>query len=783
MKLQKRDTTQYDENIIKNISQKYDLPTDIVKLLFSRGIDDENKFNKFFNPSVDDFSDPFLLKDMHAVVDKVRCAMKNNKKIVVLGDYDTDGISASAIMYKFFESQNYKVDVFLPNRYIDGYGVTNDTIDKIIDTYNPDLIITVDCGISSASEVEYCKSKGVDIIITDHHETPEILPDTLIINPKVSGQKYPFSELCGAGVAFKFVQAMLGIDEALKYLTIASLATVADIVPLIDENRSIVSIGLGSQNNDMPKGIKMLCEKAGITLPLSSQDVAYKLAPKINASGRMGDATLSYMLYVENDTQKLNKCIDELISVNDRRIRLTNEIYSQALEKLSNVNVTNLGAIVLYDKDWEGGVLGIICSKLVDLYAKPVCLLSKVDNEYKGSCRSINGVNIHEALSSMDDILIRFGGHNQAGGLSIKEENLDIFARRFNDYVLSRSGIVDEVKYYDIDLDFVPDINYITKLNLLQPFGCANEKPVFRIKLNNVIASRLANYYKYYKFKVDGIEYMCFALPNMFYNINSNCDKEALVDINIESYKKVTRVKGTLKNLFYGKISSMKNKEIVSANYLLQLSVKGDNAPNILTTLNLQSLASTLIDRSDYNTIFVANTFETYKKYADTLKVNNFELYNLNCNNGENTLILAPNPNIDFKNYENVVFLDMPVCDSYIKSLKCKNVYVPSRDYNFNAFSMLDCKRNTFGECHNAIKNTLKKRAEYDELYELYLVTKKDNPQISKISYVQFAFVYMVLTELGILTINDNVYHYNNIAKTSLDNSKIYNMISVIANK
>ena len=213
------------------------------------------------------------------------------------------------------------------------------------------------------------------------------------------------------------------------------------------------------------------------------------------------------------------------------------------------------------------------------------------------------------------------------------------------------------------------------------------------------------------------------------------------------------------------------------------MSVKGDNAPNILTTLNLQSLASTLIDRSDYNTIFVANTFETYKKYADTLKVNNFELYNLNCNNGENTLILAPNPNIDFKNYENVVFLDMPVCDSYIKSLKCKNVYVPSRDYNFNAFSMLDCKRTTFGECHNAIKNTLKKRADYDELYELYLVTKKDNPQISKISYVQFAFVYMVLTELGILTINDNVYHYNNIAKTSLDNSKIYNMISVIANK
>lgn len=781
MKLLKRPIKEYDENLLTQISQKYNLPLNIVTLLFSRGLDSDTKLERFFNPSISDFTDPYLFKDMKAVVEKVKKAIYDKKKIVILGDYDTDGISASAIMYKYFKSINYPVEIFLPNRYIDGYGVTNDTIDKIINIYNPDLIITVDCGISSVNEVAYCKSRGVDIIVTDHHETPDVLPDTLIINPKIKNQDYPFAELCGAGVAFKFVQAMAGIDEAVKYLTIASLATVADIVPLTDENRSIVSIGLSRQMTDMPKGIKILCERTSIALPMSSQDIAYKLAPKINASGRMGDATLSYMLYVEDDTKLLNDYIDQLISVNDKRIRLTNEIYADALDKLKDTNVTNLGAIVLYDQNWEGGVLGIICSKLVDLYGKPVCLLSKVDGEYKGSCRSVAGINIHEALTSLSNMLIRFGGHNQAGGLSIAEENLQAFAEGLNDYVLSHKGESDDTKYYDIDLDFTPNIDYLKKLNMLAPFGCANEKPVFRLKLDNVNANRLTNYYKYYKFKVDNIEYMSFGLPNMFYNINSTCVKDAIVDLNLESYKKVTKVKGTLKNLSYGKLTSLKNREIVSANYLLQLSKSGEHTPNILTTLNIPSLAETLTEKSDHNTIFVATTFETYKKYADSLNVQNYEMYYLNTACGQNTLILAPNPNIDFKDYENVVFLDVPMSDSYLRSLKCKNVYIPNKTYNFSAYSMLDTSRKSFAVCHNAIKNTLSHNANYDELYELYLSTKKENPQIKTINYTQFAFVYMVMTELGILSENDGVYCYNQIDKTSLENSKIYNMISVIA--
>ena len=779
----KRNHPQFNNEKINNFSKEYDIPTEIIELLFARGFDTKEKLDTYFNPSVSNFTDPFLLKNMGEVVTRLKKAIENREKLVILGDYDTDGISASAIMYKYFKSKNYNVDVFLPNRYIDGYGVTNDTIDKIIDMYNPDLILTVDCGISSVGEVEYCKSRGVEIIVTDHHEIPEKTPNTLIVNPKLPNQKYPFSELCGAGVAFKLVQAMSGIEEAVKYLSIAMLATVADIVPLVDENRAIVSIGLKRQMEDLPKGIVKLCREAGISLPLTSQDIAYKLAPKINASGRMGDATLSYRLFVEEDNKKINEYIKQLIEVNDRRIKETNKIYDSALEKLKDTNITNLGVIVLYEDDWEGGVLGIICSKLVDLYNKPVCLLSKVDNEYKGSCRSVADINIHEALTSMSDILIRFGGHNQAGGLSVTKENIDEFARRLNEFVLNKKSSNSNDKYYDIDLDFEVDKSYLEKLEKLQPFGCANEKPIFKIELNNVNATRLANYYKYYKFKNNNIEYMAFGLPTHFHNINSSCVKSGIVDLNLETYNKVTRVKGSLKNLEYGPLKNLKNKEILNANYLLQLFNSGENKPNIIKSHNINEVIKTLLEKSDKNTIVVANSFEAYKKCIEKNKFSNFELYYLNNNYGTNTLILAPNNNIDFKNYENVVFLDSPLSDGYLKSIKAKNIYIPEKPFNLNIFSKLDISRDTFGIYHNAIKLTLAKKNTFEELYEFYQNTKKLNPQIVNISYEQWIFVYMVMCQLGIITINNGEYKYNTIEKTQLHNSTIYNMVDVIINK
>ena len=279
MEFIKKTDIQFNYSQILTIAQQFDLEPDIVKLLFSRGIDTTSKIESYLSSGITQLNNPFLFKDMDKVVEKIKYYINNKKRILIMGDYDTDGISASAILYKYFESINVKTDVFLPNRFVDGYGLTCDSIDKVNGLYHPDLIITVDCGITCYNEIDYCKKLGIDIIVTDHHDIPEIIPDTLIINPKIEGQLYPFKELCGAGVALKLVHALGGLEESLKYTTIATLATVADIVPLQDENRAIVKLGLENQKQQLPKGLKKLCSMLKISLPLSSTDISFKIAP------------------------------------------------------------------------------------------------------------------------------------------------------------------------------------------------------------------------------------------------------------------------------------------------------------------------------------------------------------------------------------------------------------------------------------------------------------------------------------------------------------------------
>ena len=336
MEFLNKNNIQFNNDKIKKLSEKFNLHEDIIKLMFLRGINTEEEIYKYINVGQTQLHNPFLLKDMDKVVEKIKYYMDNNKKILIMGDYDTDGISAAAILYKFFEKRKIHVDVFLPNRFVDGYGLTIDTINKVHATYNPDLIITVDCGITCVEEIKHAKDLGIDIIVTDHHDIPAIIPDTLIINPKLPDQIYPFKELCGAGVALKVVHALAGLSEALEYTTIATLATVADIVPLMDENRAIVKLGLENQKEQLPKGIKALSKNLKIQLPLTSTDISFKLAPKINATGRMGDAIISFKLYVENDDALIKEHINELLQLNDLRVTKTNEIFVSACEMLED---------------------------------------------------------------------------------------------------------------------------------------------------------------------------------------------------------------------------------------------------------------------------------------------------------------------------------------------------------------------------------------------------------------------------------------------------------------
>ncbi len=783
----------FDENLITKYASEFGLHKDVIRLLFCRGITQKEQITEFLHPSLSAFYDPFKLKNMTEVVARIKQAISDNKRIVILGDYDTDGISASAILYKYFKSKGVNVNVFLPNRLLDGYGLTIETLDKIFTLYNPELIITVDCGISCATEVDYCLSKGVDIIVTDHHDIPDTIPNTLVINAKLPNQEYPFSELCGAGVAFKLVQALGGLDEALDYITIASLATVADIVPLVDENRAIVFYGLKNQDN-LPFGLKQLCKTLKISMPLCSTDIAYKLAPKINASGRMGDASVSFKLYVEENKKLVSEYIAELLEINEHRVSETNIIYESALEKLANVNISKLGAITLYDEKWESGVLGIICSKLVEKFNKPVCLLSIVDGEFKGSCRSISGISITDILNKLKHLLIRFGGHNQAGGLSVTRENIDEFCNQFNNEVLQNYSqyLLPTPKTYDMEVTAPVSIDLLDDLQKLEPFGLANETPIFKVTLPpNTLAQRMPNHPNHLKLKAYNIEILGFSLGEYYNNFNSNCRKDLLCNLYCETYNKRKQIKATIRSMHFSSLNTLKNKETALANYLLTFLAKL-NTPKTLVNNRVKLLkAKTWIQevneltKKAFGTLIVANNFDSYKKCINKIKnIYNYELYSINDEKGLNTIVLSPENIKNFKNYTNVVFLDFPLCDEYIYNLPNENIFVVDKEYPFNSLTTISNSRDIFALYHNAIKVAIKVDTRAINMYDYYTKLRALNPQISLLRYDQFVFVYMVLTELKIISkTNEFSLQYNSGVKEQLNNSSIYNAISCLIKK
>ncbi|MBR4124017.1 MAG: DHH family phosphoesterase, partial [Clostridia bacterium] len=322
--------SQHSVSEINNFAKANNLSFNMAKLLMQRGIDTDQKFIKFTSPCLQDLRDPFLLSGMRDCHNRIQKAIDKNERVLIFGDYDVDGISAVTIMHKFLKDKISNLFYFLPNRYEDGYGLSIDCSKKIIEQYNPQLIITVDCGISCEKEVEYIKSQGVDIIVTDHHEIPEILPSTIVVDPKLPNQQYGFDGLCGAGVAMKVIETFVGRDSLDEYLPVCAIATISDIVPLVDENRAIVKLGLKKQNL-LPEGIKMLITECKIP-DLNSQAVSFKLAPKLNATGRMGNAYFSLDLFISDDEQTLNNSLKKVIELNVTRQKLSQQIYDECIE-------------------------------------------------------------------------------------------------------------------------------------------------------------------------------------------------------------------------------------------------------------------------------------------------------------------------------------------------------------------------------------------------------------------------------------------------------------------
>lgn len=477
-----------DEEKIDEIVKKFDVPELLATVLVNRGIVDDEEIRVFLNPTRSDFHDPYLMPDMEIAVERIIKAIDNQEKVIIYGDYDVDGITSITVLKKFLKTCGLEADYYIPNRLSEGYGLNKAAIDYIKEKEYT-LIITVDCGISGIEEIEYANSLGIETIVTDHHEPMELLPPAVAIVDlkRKDNDTYPFKSLAGCGVVFKLTQALgmrLGIDEKeyLKYLDIVCVGTISDIVPLVDENRVIAKLGLKLVEVTRNPGLKALLNASGYKV-VNSNTISFGIAPRINACGRMGYEEEALKLFLTENLVQASEITERLNKYNRDRQEIEKNIYDEAIKMMEKED-SNAQSIVLGSNNWHHGVIGIVSSKITEMYFKPSILICFEGEDGKGSGRSIPGFDLHEALAETAKYLEKYGGHEMAVGLSLKKNNFNRFKEAFEKYVEEKdiTGIVPIIEIdKQISLKDI-DSNIVKQLDLLEPFGEANRRPIFVYK-------------------------------------------------------------------------------------------------------------------------------------------------------------------------------------------------------------------------------------------------------------------------------------------------------------
>ena len=481
--------TSEQQTAAKELGEKIGMSPILANLLIQRGIKTESAAKRFFRPMLNELIDPFLMNDMDVAVDRLNDAMGRKERIMVYGDYDVDGCTAVALVYKFLQQFYSNIEYYIPDRYEEGYGISIKAMDYAAE-HDVKLIIVLDCGIKAIDEIAYAKSLGIDFIICDHHVPDDELPVAVaILNPKREDSTYPFKHLCGCGVGFKFMQAFaknngIPFSRLIPLLDFCAVSIAADIVPVTGENRILAFHGLKQLNQSPSVGLKSIIEISGLNgRELTMSDIVFKIGPRINASGRMVNGTEAVDLLVERDFEKALAEANRINVYNEQRKDVDKQMTEEAnqiIEKLESQK--HHSSIVLYDENWKKGVVGIVASRMTELYYRPTVVLTRSGDLATGSARSVAGYDIYDAVKSCRDLLANFGGHTYAVGLSMKIENIPEFRRRFQQYV--NEHILPEQTEATIEIDSEIDFKDITKklhndLKKFAPHGPGNEKPVF----------------------------------------------------------------------------------------------------------------------------------------------------------------------------------------------------------------------------------------------------------------------------------------------------------------
>ena len=473
----------------KELAEKIGMSPVMAGLLIQRGIKTESAAKRFFRPMLNELIDPFLMNDMDVAVDRLNDAMGRKERIMVYGDYDVDGCTAVALVYKFLQQFYSNIDYYIPNREEEGYGVSKKGIDYAAET-GVKLIIVLDCGIKAVEEIAYAKEQGVDFIICDHHVPDEVMPPAVaILNPKREDSTYPFKHLCGCGVGFKFMQAFaknngIPFSRLIPLLDFCAVSIAADLVPVEGENRTLAFHGLKLLNQSPSTGLKAIIEICGLTnRDLNMSDIVFKIGPRINASGRMMNGREAVDLLVERDMKRALAMAMRINEYNEQRKDVDKQMTVEANEIVERLeSQQHQQSIVLYDEGWKKGVVGIVASRLTELYFRPTVVLTVIDGMASGSARSVAGFDVYDAVKSCRDLLENFGGHTYAVGLTIRQENIPEFRRRFQEYV--DNHILPEQTQQTLDIDMELDFQQINKrllneLKRLAPHGPNNSKPLF----------------------------------------------------------------------------------------------------------------------------------------------------------------------------------------------------------------------------------------------------------------------------------------------------------------
>ncbi|KAA5807125.1 single-stranded-DNA-specific exonuclease RecJ [Thermoanaerobacterium thermosaccharolyticum] len=665
-----------NENLVEKIKIKYKLKEYIAQTIVNRGYDDLKKVDEYLNPDLNMMHSPFLLDGIEKASSVIKYHIEKNNKITIYGDYDVDGITGTSILYKTLKKLGADVNFYIPDRLQEGYGINLNAIEKI---YNlgSSLIITVDCGITSVIEVEHAKKLGIEIIVTDHHQVPDVLPDaTCVINPHIKNCTYPYKELSGVGVAFKLCLALIG-DDALDYLDIVALGTVADIVPLTGENRIIVKEGLKMMKNSKNKGLKALINVSGLNnKDINTYHVGFVLAPRLNAAGRLESAVSCVNLLTTDDDIEANRIAEYLNSENIKRQELEKKMLDEAIVQVeTKIDLDKEKFIVLYSEDWHPGIIGIVSSRITEKYNRPSILISICGDTGKGSGRSIKGFNIYDAIKYAGDCLIGFGGHEMAAGITIKKDEIESFKDKLNEYAESKLNDIDLIPTIEIETcieNETIDLEGANQLSLLEPFGNSNPMPAYIINHLHVKQTYTVGNNKHLRIIAQKND-MCYDIILFHMGSEANKFKEGYI-IDIAGYINVNEWNGDKKVEIIAKDIKIKEKNTIFFRNLLNnimnfndFTAESLDNKNFIDMRGIQDRQSYILKmfRSNESVAVIVNTRYHLNKLINYLIVHDYRDFKLSSKavNVEKMILWNSNyKDVDYLQsiFKNIIFYDIP---------------------------------------------------------------------------------------------------------------------------